>query len=78
MVNWRPDQKKKEKKDNYTIDNSFIDDIRFPNPTENEHTDTTDNLHTDNEGYVNKMNVEKDEDKDGEYKEDNEEDPKSD
>ena len=56
MVHWRPDQKKKEKKDNYTIDNSFID----------------------NRDYVYKMNVEKDEDKDGEYKEDNEEDPKSD
>ena len=48
----------------------FIGDTHFSNPTENKHTDTTDNSRTDKKYSVDKMNVEKDKDKDDEYKED--------
>ena len=57
---------------------TFIDDTRFSDPTENENTGSTDNTRTDTKYYVNKINVDKDEDNDDEYKEDNLEAPKSD
>ena len=56
----------------------FIDDTHFSNPTENKHSDTTDNLRTDKKESVDKMNVYKDEDKDNKYKKDSPESPKSD
>ena len=46
--------------------NPFIDDTNFPSPTEDKHTDTTDNSRTDNKYYVDKMNISKDEDKNSE------------
>ena len=52
-----------------TVNKPFIDYTHFSNPSENEHTDTTDNLCTDNEDYVYKINVDKDEDKSDKYKE---------
>ena len=56
----------------------MIDDTYFSNPKENENNDSTYHSHTDNKDSVTKINVDKDEDKDDEYKEDNSEAPKSD
>ena len=46
----------------------FIDYTHFSNPIEKEHTDTTDNVGTDNEHSADKMILDKDEYKDDEYK----------
>ena len=46
-------------------------------PIENKHTDTTDNSLTDNEESVDKINSDKDEDRDDEYKEYKPESPKN-
>ena len=47
---------------------TFIDDTHFSNPIENEYNNSTDNSCTDNEDSVDKTNIDKDEDKDFEYK----------
>ena len=41
----------------------FIDDTHFSNKTEHKHNYSTDNSCTENEDYVNKTNIDKDEDK---------------
>ena len=49
----------------------FIDYTHFSNHVESKHTYTTYNLRTDRKYYVDEINVDRDEDKDNEYKEDN-------
>ena len=51
-----------------SVHEPFIDVTHFSNPAENKHTDTTDDSHTDNEDYVDKINVKRDEDKYDKYK----------
>ena len=60
-----------------TINKPFIDNTYFSNKTEYEHNYSTDNSRTENKDSVNTINVDKYEDKDDKYKEDNSEDSKS-
>ena len=49
-----------------SVHEPFIDVTHFSNPAENKHTDTKDNSRTYNEDSVDKINVDKYEDKDDE------------
>ena len=50
----------------------------YPNETEDDFNDYTDNSHTDIDDYLNKLSVKNNEDKDDEYKDDNSQALKSD
>ena len=55
----------------------FLNDTHFLNKTEEEYNNSIDNSRTENEYFVNNLNVKKYEYQDDEYKEDNSESPKS-
>ena len=48
----------------------LFNDTYYPNKTEDNLNDSTDNSHTEIDDYLNKLNVNKDEDNDDEYKDD--------